>query len=74
MADLLAQTNTFIEELSKPLAHTFHLTHLPENAPTLVYSFLGFTLLHMFISPAISARYFPESYGKLKSRRQINNW
>ncbi|PIL24463.1 hypothetical protein GSI_14217 [Ganoderma sinense ZZ0214-1] len=60
--------------LAQPIARFLHLPHLPDHFPTLVYACLLFTALHLVISPFLSARIFPESYGKLRTRRAVNNW
>ncbi|OBZ75274.1 putative TLC domain-containing protein C17A2.02c [Grifola frondosa] len=63
-----------LEELARPLAYELNLPHLPPYFPTLVYAFASFLAIHLVISPTLSARYFPQSYGRLKSRRAVNNW
>ena len=60
--------------VAQPIARLFNLPHLPDHFPTLVYACLLFTALHLVISPFLSARIFPESYGKLRTRRAVNNW
>ena len=64
----------FLSSVAQPVARILRLPHLPEHFPTLFYAFLTFTALHLFISPFLSARIFPISYGKLRSRRAINQW
>ena len=64
----------FLRRVAQPFAHLFNLPHLPDHFPTLFYAFLTFTALHLFISPFLSARIFPISYGKLRSKRAINQW
>ncbi|KAH9950262.1 DUF887-domain-containing protein [Amylocystis lapponica] len=74
MASLIHQTNAHLSDLARPLAHTLNLPHLPPHFPALVYSFIGWVLLHRVVSPALSARLCPESYGKLRTPRAVNNW
>ena len=64
----------FLSRVAQPFADLFHLPHLPDHFPTLFYAFLAFTTLHLFISPFLSARIFPISYGKLRSKRAVNQW
>lgn len=71
---LVHQTNVLLEDLAYPLATVFNLPHLPPHFPTLVYSFLFFFFLHLVVSPLLSARLFPETYGNLQTRRAVNNW
>ncbi|KAI1791666.1 DUF887-domain-containing protein [Ganoderma leucocontextum] len=59
---------------AQPIARLFSLPHLPDHFPTLVYACLLFTAIHLVISPFLSTRIFPESYGKLRTRRAVNNW
>lgn len=74
MAALLHRTNAVLTRLGYPVADALDLPELPPHFPTLVYAFLGWYCLHLFISPVLSRVFFPETYGKLKTRRQINNW
>ncbi|KAL6301783.1 DUF887-domain-containing protein [Sparassis latifolia] len=74
MVALLRQSSAFLEEIAHPIARVFDLPYLPPHFPALVYAFLGFYALHLVVSPLLSARLFPVSYGKLATRRQINNW
>jgi len=74
MATLIHQTNAFLREIAQPIADTLDLPHLPPHFPAFVYSFLLWNVLHLVVSPAVSAWLCPEAYGKLKTRRAINNW
>ena len=64
----------FLSRVAQPFARLFNLPHLPDHFPTLFYAFLVFTALHLFISPFLSARIFPISYGKLRNKRAVNQW
>ncbi|KAH9928505.1 DUF887-domain-containing protein [Epithele typhae] len=64
----------FLRELAQPVGNLLHLPHFPQHFPALVYAMLAFTALHLVISPFLSARIFPVSYGKLRTKRQINQW
>ncbi|KAI0374660.1 DUF887-domain-containing protein [Pilatotrama ljubarskyi] len=67
-------TDEPLRAIAQPLARLLRLPHLPDHFPLLVYAFLLFTSVHLLISPVLSARLFPVSYGKLRSRRAINQW
>ncbi len=64
----------FLRAVASPVARVLGLPHLTDNFPTLFYAFLAFTALHLYISPFLSARIFPISYGKLRSPRAVNQW
>ncbi|KAI0807957.1 DUF887-domain-containing protein [Fomes fomentarius] len=64
----------FLRTVASPVARVLGLPHLTDNFPTLFYAFLAFTALHLYISPFLSARIFPISYGKLRSPRAVNQW
>ncbi|RDX47035.1 DUF887-domain-containing protein [Lentinus brumalis] len=64
----------FLVAVAQPVARILRLPHLPEHFPTLFYAFLGFTALHLYISPFLSSRIFPISYGKLRTPRAVNQW
>ncbi|TBU46447.1 TLC domain-containing protein [Dichomitus squalens] len=66
--------HTILQAAAQPIANLFNLPHLPDYFPTLFYAFLAFTAIHLVISPFLSARIFPQSYGKLRSRRAVNQW
>ena len=66
--------DSVLRAAAQPIARLFNLPHLPDHFPTLFYAFLAFTALHLVISPFLSARIFPESYAKLRSRRAVNQW
>ncbi|KAG5654123.1 hypothetical protein H0H81_007175 [Sphagnurus paluster] len=55
------------------IINTLGLTKLPPYLPTLVYAFLGFSLVHLVIAPWASARWFPVAYAS-KGRRARNAW
>ncbi|KAM5538032.1 hypothetical protein V8D89_008229 [Ganoderma adspersum] len=63
-----------LRTVAQPIARLLSLPHLPDHFPTLVYACLLFTAVHLVISPFLSARLLPESYGKLRTRRAVNNW
>ncbi|KAI8982862.1 DUF887-domain-containing protein [Trametes punicea] len=67
-------TDAPLRAFAQPIARLFNLPHLPVHFPLLVYSFTFFTLVHRVVSPYLSARIFPLSYGKLRSRRAVNQW
>ena len=64
----------FLVAVAQPVARLLRLPHLPEHFPTLFYAFLAFTALHLYISPFLSSRIFPISYGKLRTPRAVNQW
>ena len=63
-----------VAAVARPVARILRLVHLPEHFPTLFYAFLVFTALHLYISPFLSARIFPISYGKLRTHRAVHQW
>ncbi|CDO77932.1 hypothetical protein BN946_scf184679.g11 [Trametes cinnabarina] len=67
-------TDAPLRAFAQPIARLLNLPHLPDHFPLLVYSFILFTSVHLVISPFLSARVFPISYGKLRSRRAVNQW
>ncbi|KAI0332566.1 DUF887-domain-containing protein [Cubamyces sp. BRFM 1775] len=67
-------TDRPLRALAQPMANLLNLPHLPDHFPLLVYAFILFTSVHLVISPYLSARIFPISYGKLRSKRAINQW
>ena len=66
--------DSVLRAAAQPIARLLSLPHLPDHFPTLVYACLLFTVVHLVISPFLSARLLPESYGKLRTRRAVNNW
>jgi len=60
--------------LDRFLVETLGLSKLPQHLPTLLCSFVGFTFVHLVLSPVLSAKLAPESYGALKGQRARNNW
>ncbi|TFK42345.1 TLC domain-containing protein [Crucibulum laeve] len=62
-----------LDRIDDFISRTLGLTKLPPHLPTLLWSFLGFLIVHQFIAPALSARYFPTAYGS-KGRTSRNNW
>lgn len=71
---LLKPVTEWIRDSSKPLADYLGLTKLPEFAPNIVFSAFCFLAVHTIISPILSKTLFPRSYGRLKTRRDRNNW
>lgn len=67
-------TDEPLRAIAQPIARLLSLPHLVDHFPLLVYAFCLFTAVHLVISPVLSARFFPASYGKLRSRRAINQW
>ncbi|KAI0658851.1 DUF887-domain-containing protein [Cubamyces menziesii] len=67
-------TDRPLRAIAQPMARLLNLPHLPDHFPLLVYAFILFTSVHLVISPYLSARIFPVSYGKLRSKRAINQW
>ncbi|KAI0780423.1 DUF887-domain-containing protein [Trametes elegans] len=67
-------TDRPLRAIGEPLARLLNLPHLADHFPLLVYAFLLFTAVHLVISPFLSARLLPKSYGKLRSRRAVNQW
>ena len=74
MASFREQSDAFIREFSIPIAQKTGLTHLPDYAPTIAYSTLGYTILHLVLAPAFSKAVFPVTYKSLKGRKGRNNW
>ena len=64
----------FLSAVAQPVGRVLGLAHFADHFPTLFYAFLAFTALHLYISPFLSARIFPISYGKLRSARAVNQW
>lgn len=72
-----AATHAFNAALSKaitPFAHLLGLERLPQNFPSIAYSALGFTFIHLVAAPLLSRLVAPVSYAKLQGRRARNNW
>ncbi|OSD08343.1 DUF887-domain-containing protein [Trametes coccinea BRFM310] len=67
-------TDAPLRAIAQPIARLLNLPHLPDHFPLLVYAFALFTSVHLVISPYLSARIAPISYGKLRSKRAINQW
>ncbi|KAH8106883.1 DUF887-domain-containing protein [Cristinia sonorae] len=74
MASILQESDAFLRALAQPLASKFGLQYLPDHFPTLVYTALLYTVLHVIIAPWLSPIVAPVSYAKLKGRRGRNNW
>lgn len=55
------------------LSDTLGLTKIPPHIPTILWSFAGFTFVHLVLAPWICSRWFPVAYGT-KSRATKNNW
>ncbi|KAJ3552078.1 hypothetical protein NP233_g12957 [Leucocoprinus birnbaumii] len=55
------------------LGHTLGLTKIPPHVPTILWSFAGFTFVHLVLAPWICSRWFPAAYGT-KSRAVKNTW
>ncbi|KAJ3573444.1 hypothetical protein NP233_g2438 [Leucocoprinus birnbaumii] len=55
------------------LGHTLGLTKIPPHVPTILWSFAGFTFVHLVLAPWICSRWFPVAYGT-KSRAVKNTW
>lgn len=55
------------------LSDTLGLTKIPPHVPTILWSFAGFTFVHLVLAPWICSRWFPVAYGT-KSRATKNNW
>ncbi|KAM6500339.1 TLC domain containing protein [Amanita muscaria] len=56
------------------IRNTLGGSKLPEYWPTLVSSFLIFTLIHQVIAPILSRTVAPVSYTAIRSRRTRNTW
>ncbi|KAH9848885.1 DUF887-domain-containing protein [Lenzites betulinus] len=67
-------TDAPLRAIARPIANLLSIPHLVDHFPLLVYAFILFTAVHLVISPFLSARLLPQSYGKLRSRRSINQW
>jgi hypothetical protein len=66
--------NSVLVKAATPMARLCGLENLPRNFPTIVYSALGFTFVHIVAAPLLSRRFAPVSYAKLQGRRAKNNW
>ena len=73
-ASVLHAINSALAALCMPFARLFDLPHLRTSFPLLAWSALGFTFIHVVLSPLLSKWLAPESYGKLKGHRARNNW
>lgn len=71
---MLGQLQRIVQDSSRPLASSLGLTELPEHAPLLLASALAFWTVQMAISPVLSSALFPKSYGRLRTKRDRNNW
>ncbi|KAF9447661.1 DUF887-domain-containing protein [Macrolepiota fuliginosa MF-IS2] len=60
--------------LASFLSETLGLTKIPPHLPTILWSFAGFTFVHLVLAPWICARWFPVAYGTTKSKATKNNW
>jgi len=74
MASLKAAVDASLEEFITPFATTIGFVKLPEWFPTIIYSALGYTFLHLVASPYLSKKFTPEIYAGFKTKRQRNNW
>ncbi|KAI0636424.1 DUF887-domain-containing protein [Trametes polyzona] len=74
LSGMTLPTDAPLRAIAEPIARLLSLPHLVDHFPLLVYSFCLFTAVHLVISPFLSARIFPVSYGKLRSRRAVNQW
>ena len=73
-ASVLHAINSALAALSMPFARLFDLPHLRAYFPLLAWSALGFTAIHVLLSPLLSRWVAPVSYAKLKGHRARNNW
>ncbi|TEB26657.1 DUF887-domain-containing protein [Coprinellus micaceus] len=60
--------------LDRFLVDGLGLTKIPRFLPTLYLSFLGFTFVHLVLSPWLSPKVAPKSYAALKGKKARNNW
>jgi hypothetical protein len=60
-------------QASVSLARLLNLKKFPDNASTIVVSFMFFTGVHLVVAPLLSSWLFPASFGQMK-RRQKNQW
>jgi hypothetical protein len=60
--------------LGRFLVDGLGLTKIPQFLPTLYLSFLGFTFVHLVLSPWLSPKVAPKSYAALKGKKARNNW
>lgn len=63
-----------VQELLRPVASSLGLTELAEHGPLLLASALLFWAVQMVVSPVVSPVLFPKSYGRLRTKRDRNNW
>lgn len=55
-----------------PLAEALSLPTLPYHVHEIIIAFAVYQLIHSYISPYLSARYFPEMYNNFNKRTRIN--
>lgn len=74
MASLKVAVDAYLEEFITPFAETIGFVKLPEWFPTIIYSALGYTFLHLVASPYLSKKFTPQIYAGFKTRKARNNW
>lgn len=55
-----------------PLAEALSLPTLPYHVHEIIIAFAMYQLIHSYISPYLSARFFPETYNSFNKRTRIN--
>lgn len=66
------EASASVARLSKPLANYLGLSTLPLHAHEIVLSFAVYELLFKVVSPALSRRFWPQTYGAFNKRTRIN--
>ncbi|KAL4246088.1 TLC domain-containing [Abortiporus biennis] len=64
----------FLENLAKPFANALGLPYFPEYFPTIAYTALLYTFLHVVIAPWGSRIFAREAYTRQVGKRAKNNW
>ena len=72
--DFLHRPDSFLHEFGIRVAKWLGLPHLADHFSTLVYSALGFTVLHLVVAPGLSKVFASETYAKQRGRKARNNW
>lgn len=62
----------FLADAVRPLADALGLETLPNHIHEVILSTLFFHVIHVYISPWLSTRLFPNSYPKLPYKSRLN--